>query len=74
MYRRIFLAACMVLFSVWHVASFDYDSYDYDCFFMRALASGMHISQTFHPQGLHMVKSRNWDGIAKRCPRMRFEP
>ncbi|MBQ5570593.1 MAG: hypothetical protein IIT45_09155 [Treponema sp.] len=36
MYRRIFLAACMVLFSVWHAAAFDYDSYDYDCFFMRS--------------------------------------
>lgn len=52
--------------------------YNMTTFFLRALASGMHISQTFHPQGLHMVKSRNWDGITKkmffRCPTMRFEP
>lgn len=40
--------------------------YNMTTFFLRALASGMHIMQTFHPQGLHMVKSRNWDGIAKK--------
>ncbi|MBQ5498515.1 MAG: hypothetical protein IIT73_01800, partial [Treponema sp.] len=49
-YRRIFIAACMVLFSVLHVASFDYDSYDYDCFFMRTAtaSAGGQIEMLVH--------------------------
>lgn len=50
MYRRIFLVACMVLFSVLHVASFDYDSYDYDCSFMRTAtaSAGGQIEMLVH--------------------------